>query len=201
MSQLLDLSDVSPGFDDPVLDAQACFRKVLDATSRPGTIAALDVPVAPAPLNPASAGLALTLMDYDTPIFLSASLKTDSIMSWLRFHCSAAITAEPHEASFALLQEGDTWPALEAFHPGDAKYPDRSTSLVIQISSLETGPLVTLEGPGIETVATINPAGLPAQFWDERAANVADFQLGVDCFLTAGNKVLGLPRTTRTTRA
>ena len=63
MTQTLDLSSVQPGFSDPVLDAQACFRKVLDALSRPGTVRALDVSTAPAPLNLASAGLALTLMD------------------------------------------------------------------------------------------------------------------------------------------
>jgi len=198
MTQTLDLSQVTPGFDDPVLDAQSCFRKVLDAISHPGRIYALDVPPAPAPLNPASAGLALTLMDFDTPIYLSPALQTDSIVSWLRFHCSAPITTVPNEAAFAFLQEGDVWPSIDEFHPGDAKYPDTSTSLVIQLSSLESGPSVKLEGPGIETQETISPKALPENFWDARAENVVDFQLGVDCYLTAGNQVIGLPRTTRT---
>lgn len=201
MSQLLDLSEVQPGFADPVLDAQACFRKVLDALSRPGVIQALDVPSAPEPLNLAAAGLALTLMDFDTPIFLSASVQTNPIISWLRFHCSAPITTVPREASFAILQQGDTWPALDEFHPGDAKYPDRSTSLILQLATLTAGPSVTLQGPGIETTEQIQPEGLPATFWTERADNVADFQLGVDCYLTAGSQVIGLPRTTRTTYA
>jgi len=201
MSQVLDLSAVQPGFPDPVLDAQACFRKLLDALSRPGIVQALDVPSAPEPLNLATAGLALTLMDFDTPIFLSASVRTDAVISWLRFHCSAPITTVPREASFAILQQGDVWPSLDEFHPGDAKYPDRSTSLVMQLASLETGPSVTLQGPGIETTAQINPAGLPETFWNERAENVANFQLGVDCYFTANNQVIGLPRTTRTTHA
>ncbi|WP_273242496.1 phosphonate C-P lyase system protein PhnH [Hyphomonas atlantica corrig.] len=199
MTQTLDLSAVQSGFADPVLDAQACFRKVLDALSRPGKMAALDVLSAPEPLNLASAGLALTLMDFDTPIYLSPSLNTGAIVSWLRFHCSAPITAVPKEASFAFLQEGDAWPALDEFHQGDAKYPDTSTSLVIQLPSLDTGQAVTLEGPGIETSETIHPVGLSESFWAERTENVADFQLGIDCYFTAENKVLGLPRTTRTT--
>ena len=199
MTQTLDLSQVQPGFDDPVLDAQACFRKVLDALSRPGRIYALDVPSAPAPMNLAAAGLALTLMDFDTPIYLSESLRTDEIVSWLRFHCSAPITTVPREAAFAFLQQGDDWPAIDEFHAGDAKYPDTSTSLVIQLASLENGPAVTLEGPGIETTETIKPKQLPEQFWEQRTENVADFQLGVDCYLTADNQVIGLPRTTRTT--
>ncbi|MEL7109703.1 MAG: phosphonate C-P lyase system protein PhnH [Pseudomonadota bacterium] len=201
MTQVLDLSAVQPGFPDPVLDAQACFRKLLDALSRPGIAQALDVPSAPAPLNQATAGLALTLMDFDTPIYLSASLHTEAIISWLRFHCSAPITTVPKEASFAILQQGDDWPSLDEFHPGDAKYPDRSTSLVLQIASLESGPSVTLEGPGIKTTVDINPDGMPPSFWNERTENVAGFQLGVDCYLTADNRVIGLPRTTRTTHA
>ena len=201
MSQLLDLSEVQPGFADPVLDAQACFRKVLDAISRPGLLQTLDVPSAPEPLNLESAGLALPLMDFDTPIFLSESVQTKAVTSWLRFHCSAPITTVPREASFAILQQGDAWPTLDEFHQGDAKYPDRSTSLILQLDSLDAGRSVTLEGPGIETSEQIQPAGLPANFWAERADNVADFQLGVDCYLTAGSQVIGLPRTTRTTHA
>lgn len=198
MTQSLDLSHVQAGFDDPVLDAQACFRKVLDALSCPGRVCALDVPSSPAPLNPASAGLALTLMDFDTPVFLSPELRTDEIVSWLRFHCSAPITMVPNEAAFAVLAEGDAWPAIAEFHAGDAKYPDTSTSLIIQLSSFESGPAITLEGPGIETRRTINPEHLPGEFWSQRADNVADFQLGVDCYFTADNLVIGLPRTTRT---
>lgn len=199
MTELLDLSNVQPGFSDPVLDAQACFRKTLDALSRPGTIQALDVASAPAPLNLASAGLALTLMDFDTPIYLSDSLNTDAIISWLRFHCSAPMTTVPREASFAFLQDGDDWPSLDEFHPGDAKYPDTSTSLIIQLSALTGGPEVSFEGPGIETSVGVSPMGIPGSFWTERTENVADFQLGVDCYFTAENQVIGLPRTTRTT--
>jgi len=198
MNQVLDLSEVQPGFADPVLDAQACFRKVLDALSRPGRIEALSIANAPAPLNLASSGLALTLMDYDTPIYLSASLSNDAVISWIRFHCNAPITTNPKEASFAILAEGDEWPHIDDFNPGDAKYPDTSTSLVIQLTSLQDGPAVTLKGPGIKTTETINPQHLPVSFWEDRASNVADFQLGVDVYFTSDNRVIGLPRTTET---
>lgn len=200
MTQTLDLSSVQPGFDDPVLDAQACFRKILDAMSRPGRVVNLDVTSAPELFNLASAGLALTLLDFDTPVFLSQSLRSDAVTSWLRFHCTAQITSDPKAASFAFLASGDEWPALDHFNQGDAKYPDLSTSLVILLPSLDDSAGVSLEGPGIKTAEIIKPAGLPASFWDDRAENVADFQLGVDCYLTAENRLIGLPRTTRTTQ-
>lgn len=197
MTTGLDLSHVRPGFSDPVLDSQSTFRKVLDAMSRPGVAVSLDVAAAPTGLNGASAALALTLMDFDTPIYLSESLQSDAVTSWLRFHCSAPLTEAPREAAFAILAESDAWPMLDQFNPGDAKYPDLSTTLILQVEALTGGPEIGLTGPGIQDEAIVSPRGLPEDFWDVRAKNVAAFQLGVDCFITSGHGLFGLPRTTR----
>ena len=60
-----------PGFADPVADAQSCFRAVLDATSRPGTVKAAGTGLRPpVPLDPATAAVLLTLADADTPLGL-----------------------------------------------------------------------------------------------------------------------------------
>ena len=62
---------IAPGFADPVFDSQATFRAALDALARPGRVAALPpVLTPPAPLNPATAALCLTLADLDTPLWL-----------------------------------------------------------------------------------------------------------------------------------
>ena len=201
MSDTIDLSKVVAGFRDPVLDSQATFRQAMDAMSQPGRINAIDLDSAPNGLNLATAALVLCLMDYDTPVYLSDSLKTDDITNWIRFHCNAAITNDTAEAAFAILDHRDGWPALSAFNPGDPKYPDTSATLVLQVEGWQGGEKVSLSGPGIKDQTPVEPVGMPAGFWEVRAENVADFQLGLDFFLTHGSQLMGLPRTTRYKKA
>lgn len=200
MSLQVDLQSVEAGFADLQIDSQVSFRKVLNALTRPGTVETVDTEGTPEGFNIATAAIVLTLVDYDTPIWLSPSLRNQSVASWLKFHCSVEITEDPLAASFAVIGDASELPDLELFNPGDAKYPDQSATIIIQLSSLESGEIVQLSGPGIETTSNIAPEGIPENFWAQRAENVSAFQLGLDFFLTADHELLGLPRTTRTSK-
>ncbi len=101
------------------------------------------------------------------------------------------------KAVFALITDAAQMPPLTAFAVGEAAYPDRSTTLIMQIPSLMQGPTVTLEGPGIETSISVAPAGLPAWFWPTWAANSARYPLGIDIFMADAQSIMGLPRTTK----
>ena len=196
MSTLLNTLDaVGPGFANPGLESQAAFRRILTALSRPGLVQHLDGPEPPAGLNAASACVALTLFDFETSVWLAPSVRASA--NWLRFHCNCPLVGETQAAGFAVLDAAADEVRLAAFHQGDAKYPDRSASLIVQVASLEGGPSVTLEGPGIDGAVAIAPAGLSSDFWDQWADNQEQFQFGVDVFLTAGAGIIGLPRTSR----
>ena len=53
-------------------------------------------------------------------------------------------------------------PDFSVFAQGTAEYPDRSSTLIVQVASLEGGPKLVLKGPGIKDAVTISPHPLPA---------------------------------------
>ena len=55
----------------------------------------------------------------------------------------------------------------------------------------------TLPGPGIQDRSAIAVAGLAPAFTTQWSANHALFPRGVDVFLAAPQRIVGLPRTTR----
>ena len=187
------------GFADPVFDAQRAFRGLLDAMARPGTIAPLHVELdAPPPLSVAATAVALTLFDHETPLWLDNHAAGSDVLSFLAFHCGCPIAKAPSDAAFSIVGEPAAMPALDRFAIGSDTYPDSSTTLVIDLPSLDEGPVVGLSGPGIDGRATVAPVGLPADFWDWTAMNRALFPLGVDIILTSRDAVTCLPRTTKT---
>jgi len=193
----LDFSALPPGFVDPARESQALFRAILQAVARPGRIADLaHAPPPPPDLDIAAGAVALTLADADAPVWLAPRLLEGATPAWIRFHCGAAIVSDPKAASLAFA-DAATAPQLAAFAQGEARYPDRSTTLVLACDSLEGGPRIDLTGPGIEAVATISPLGLAPGFWAAWRDNGAQFPLGVDVLLVSGAKLAGLPRTTR----
>jgi alpha-D-ribose 1-methylphosphonate 5-triphosphate synthase subunit PhnH len=119
------------------------------------------------------------------------------VLAFLRFHCACPIVPSPALARFAAVPAGCEAPALSACHPGDPAYPDLSTTLLIDVTSLSAGDAVSLTGPGIQTRQTLSVAGLPDGFWREWRLNHQRFPLGVDVFLTQDRRMCGLPRTTR----
>ncbi|WP_041802524.1 phosphonate C-P lyase system protein PhnH [Rhodopseudomonas palustris] len=194
------VAELPAGFADKVTSAQSTFRSVMDAMARPGRICRVAAALtAPSPLMPAVAAIALTLFDHDTPIWLDAAIAGHrDVGQWLKFHCSAPVVEDASVASFALIADSAQMLPLERFALGSNDYPDRSTTLILQVESFTNGPALELSGPGIrgtaELAATISP-DLVAQL----ACNRALFPRGVDLVLVAGSEVVALPRTTRLT--
>jgi alpha-D-ribose 1-methylphosphonate 5-triphosphate synthase subunit PhnH len=180
----------------PVIASQAIFRAVMDAMARPGEIKPL-VPAlaAPAPLSPTAAAVALALLDYETPVWLDAPL-TDAqpVADWIRMQTGARVTADPQAAAFAFLADSRRIPAFDAFSLGTAEYPDRSTTLVLQVEQFGAGECLSLSGPGIAGTQNFSSEPLPADIVERLAANRALFPCGVDLILVSPSAVAALPR-------
>ncbi|CAN5135731.1 phosphonate C-P lyase system protein PhnH [soil metagenome] len=186
------------GFANPVASSQSVFRCVMNALARPGSVQSVtDTVTAPRPLMSAAAAVALTLFDHDTPIWIDRHFAAESgIASWLRFQTGAPITPEAARAAFALIYSGAALPDFETFALGTPEYPDRSTTLVVQVDSLTEGEGLVLSGPGIRGASSLNAVGLPSDFIERMQANSALFPRGVDLLLVCGNALVALPRST-----
>ena len=189
------MTAVAAGFTEPVLAAQATFRVVMDAMARPGTIRRLAGVAAPAPLSTSAAAIALTLLDYETPFWLDAPLADGGeVARFISFHTGARVTADPAAAAFAFVAAPAAAPPFAHFAQGSAEYPDRSTTLVLQVGELAEDGGMVLRGPGIAGTRRLAASPLPRNFVDQLADNRAQFPRGVDILLAAPDAVAGLPR-------
>ena len=191
----IDTRALKPGLADPVHDSQRIFRGLLTAMAHPGRVVELSgAPDGPLPLDPATTAAALTLLDTDTPLWIDWIADTPPLRSYLKFHCGCPIVERSQAAAFGLITDPANMPRLALFDQGVDQYPDRAATLLLQVPSLEGGPVMTLSGPGVRDTAEIAPAGLPDWFWNDWRLNAAQFPLGVDIFFTCGAAVVGLPR-------
>lgn len=190
---------LSGGFADPVHEAQAAFRTIMDAMARPGRPRRFALAVTPpAPLTRELAAFALTLLDHETTLWLAPPLRDlAEVRSWLAFHTGAPVAAEPGEADFALASDPRGLPPPSAFRRGTAEYPDLGATVAVQVPGFAGGDAVRLTGPGIETETVFAPEGLPGGWWRELLSLRPAYPLGIDVVFLAPGEIAGLPRATR----
>lgn len=199
MQSVAETPNQSVGFADMVRESQSTFRAVMQALSRPGRSVQLpSLPACPSVLPSGMAAVALTLTDYETPVWFDETLaSSDQVRQFIAFHTNAPVIASPAEAAFAFLVEPSSLPQLGDFAQGSLEYPDRSTTIVIEVASLSGGPEIVLQGPGIEGSERIQPGSLPSDFKQRLINNRELFPCGVDIILSAGDTIMGLPRSVR----
>ena len=193
------IAELPAGFADKVLSAQSTFRSVMDAMAHPGSVqhAAASVGT-PRPMMPGTAAIALTLFDHDTPIWLDAGMsETSDVARWLKFHSGAPVVGDPSVCHFALITDANALPDLARFALGTNEYPDRSTTLVMQVESLTQGRTYELRGPGIDGSATLRATLEPNNLFERLAINETLFPRGIDLLLVSGEEIVAIPRTTR----
>lgn len=180
---------LSGGFADPPSDAAFAFRGLMEAMARPGKIEQVRGAAPPAPLSVAAGVALLTLCDPDTPVYLAGACDTQAVRDWLSFHTGAPLR-DAASCAFAVGRWEELLP-LSHYPVGTPEYPDRSSTLIVELDRLSaTG--ASLSGPGIRETAALS---LPDP--DLLLRNAAQFPLGLDFFFTAGHRLAALPRSTR----
>lgn len=191
-------STLKLGFGRPVQDSQAVFRTVMMAMAMPGSIR--DVPVAidpPGALSQAATALALALCDFETPVWLDDRLASDpAVAQYLRFHTGATLVQNAAEAQFAFLAKGADLPSFDSFALGTLAYPDRSTTLVVEVETLADDGGWSLTGPGIAGRTQLRAGPLAADVIERLAENRSLFPRGIDLVFVCGSRLAALPRST-----
>ncbi len=189
------------GFAQPVDDAQAAFRAVLQALSRPGLVVDCGVTVPEVPgLMPGTVAALLALTDSETPVWWGPAEGPGALASqvpaWLAFHTGAPSAARASTAHFAVCGLQQSPLALDGLCAGTDVSPEHSTTLLLELPGWQGGPLRQWQGPGIREPLVLDlPVRDPA-FWLQWAENGERFPSGVDVLLVCGRQLMGLPRTT-----
>jgi alpha-D-ribose 1-methylphosphonate 5-triphosphate synthase subunit PhnH len=193
------IAELPAGFADKVLSAQSTFRSVMEAMARPGSVQRVTASIGtPPPMMRGVAAIALTLFDHDTPIWLDEKMsETMDVARWLKFHSGAPIVADTSISAFALVNDAGALPDLDRFALGSNEYPDRSTTLILQVASLTQGQAYELRGPGIDGSAVLNATFEPKDLFDRLSINATLFPRGIDLVLVADDAIVAIPRTTR----
>jgi alpha-D-ribose 1-methylphosphonate 5-triphosphate synthase subunit PhnH len=196
------VAELPAGFADKVLSAQSVFRSVMDAMARPGSVQRIaSAAGTPAAMMHGTAAMALTLFDHDTPVWLDGRMSaTADVAKWLKFHTSAPVVTDSSIAGFALVGDPENLPTLDRFAFGSNEYPDRSTTLILQVQSLTDGPVVELQGPGIDGTATLRASIQPKDMFERLAINATLFPRGIDVVLVHDDSIVAIPRTARLVR-
>ena len=205
------MTTITTAFEDAVHDSQQCFRLLLKAMSEPGELVTLDRSEGFGAMHKAATQTLLSLSDNATPIWLSEShLKDAAIRENIRFHCGSPVTETQNSASFAVIAEQDLadFDCNKAtFSLGCEEYPDQSTTVIVELSSLSNGSVankskdgitLTLSGPGIESQSMLNIGAVSTEFQhflQGRQGHFA-FPLGIDLILVCDEIITCLPRTT-----
>lgn len=197
MTEIVNLDSVAEGFSRPPEDAQTAYRSILRGLSRPGEAVVIDGHAGLEGLEPAAASILLTLLDFDTALFLAPEFQSGPVTNWVRFHTGCQITDDLREADFALFASAPSGDDFSKAKQGEPKYPDQSATFIVQVPSLQGGTSVSLQGPGINGSIAVGIDGLNSTFWNAWRLNTSQFPLGIDVMVCSGSQLIGLPRTSR----
>jgi alpha-D-ribose 1-methylphosphonate 5-triphosphate synthase subunit PhnH len=184
------------GFDQPIEQSQSAFRLILKALSEPGVIVELPNYPTWGALNAASTAVILTLADQETPLQLGAKLKSEQVLTNIRFHTGAPLATRQEEVHLAVWDDQLQPAELNALPHGSEVSPEFGATLVVQVAALGGSQKLSLSGPGIEKQREIAPL-LPVALRAYLLERPQRFPLGLDIVLTCGERLMALPRTTR----
>lgn len=179
-------------------DDHRCFRLLLQAMSRPGTIFSLPQEAA-ADFNSQLIRLLATILDQQVGFYL---IDPDAVLEQLLENRTGARAVAAEEADFLLAPQGNSRGRLAVARRGEIDFPDQGATILYGVDKLRPEAAdggIRLTGPGIENAVYLGVDGLPAEELKQLKEVNAEFPLGIDAiFLDRSGGLACIPRTTRT---
>jgi alpha-D-ribose 1-methylphosphonate 5-triphosphate synthase subunit PhnH len=176
---------MAPTFHASEARQHATFTALMWALSYPGRVQTL-----PTTGLTAFAAIAEALVDLETSYYCA-----DPELATLLAQTGGRLLPIAQAAyQFYPQLDEHTLESLTQAPIGSFADPEDGATLVLGCRS-GAGQRCVLRGPGIQGTSEMLIAGLPTAFWELRARSI-NYPLGWDCFLVAGDQLIGLPRTT-----
>lgn len=173
------LSSPSPNLEET--RANQAFDALLGALSRPGLIRTLPIT--------GEISIVEALLDRECRVFCADPTLMSKVLE------TGAMLAELPDADHVFLGTLQSADQLLPVAQGSDLYPDDGATVVVR-ASLGKGSKLRLSGPGIEVHLDVSIAGLPDGFWQLRQ-DLIRYPMGFDLFFVDGDRVLGIPRSTK----
>lgn len=171
-----------PTTDD--MQTNAAFEALMWALSRPGIERMLPAR--------GMAVIAESLLDQESSFHTLDD--ADLERKILRIGARAALIGEA-DYVFARIATENEIAALSSLCIGTLAYPDQAATLIAP-AHFGLGQTLRLTGPGIKGSVTISIDGIAPTFWRMRERAIR-YPLGWDLYLVDGDRVIGLPRSTK----
>lgn len=173
---------------DPVHDTRTCFRALVDAMSRPGT-------VAESPNEPADHAVLSTLVDHEVTCFTP----DETIRTALENEGRLTV-AEPERASIVHAPRPNECPVRNLAR-GSLKEPSDGATVVYGVGALDPDPdangeltTLVLSGPGVPEERRLGIRGFTPADARALADAQSSFPRGVDAVLTTERSLAAVPR-------
>ena len=174
---------------DPVHDTRACFRALVDAQSRPGTVQSVEA-------GRADHAVLATLVDHEVSLATSDDEIASALASEGRLTEAATTEADIVHA----LEPTDG--AVREFDRGTLEEPSDGATVVYRVDGLtedeasapDRWTTLRVSGPGVPGERTVGVDGFPADEATALADAQSTYPRGVDAVLAAGDRITAIPR-------
>ncbi|MCM3170436.1 phosphonate C-P lyase system protein PhnH [Peribacillus frigoritolerans] len=188
---------------DVVHDIQTVYRKLVTATSRPGTLVVLDreARTSDVQMECLSSAILLARTVLDPEVSFKVISKAEEAVSRMINQLTYSKPVDLPEADFIFIlhdaSEEQMKEALNKAKVGNLLNPHESAMIILEVPDVTKGDSMILSGPGIQDESFLSLPNVSAWLAARNEKNM-EFPLGIDMyFVDQQDRLIALPRTTQ----